>query len=635
MCGILGAVTFEKSNPINENLMRSMRDTMVHRGPDAAGIWINEDKSVCLAHRRLSIIDLSEAANQPMSNDDETIWIVFNGEIYNHAEIRNELISLNNYKWKTDHSDTEVIIHAYEQWGINFISKLRGQYAISIWDARTNDLFLIRDRIGIKPLYYSFDGNKIVFASEIKAIIKDPDFKREVDEDALYDYFTFITVPAPKTLFKHIEKIPAGHYLHLNKNGQLDKVCYWDVLDHTTDLSALTEDELVAELRIKLRDAVKSHKVSDVPCGVFLSGGIDSGTNAVLFSEGEGAKINTFTIGFKGENKSYPNENEFAKLVSDKIGANYFEKLLEVNDLLSFLPEMIYLQDEPIADPVCVPVYYVSKLAKDNGITVCHVGEGSDELFYGYAMWKKFYKYEKLFNSLPAFIKRFGLFILDRTKYRELDRLEFVRRNLLGRPIVWGGAESNASPIRRMRIFSKRLKTKYKDRSSWEVIGPIYEKFKEKSKDLSILHWLSYVDLKIRLPELLLMRVDKMSMGVSIETRVPFLDHHLVEFAMSIPTEIKYKNEDPKYLLKKAVRGILPDEIIDRKKQGFGIPVEEWVYEKMENKIMADAEIFLNETDFFDKEVVINLLKAKDYKTWMIYNFIQWYNFYIRPGAKN
>jgi asparagine synthase (glutamine-hydrolysing) len=634
MCGIVGVISQKPDFKVDSFLLEAMRDTMYHRGPDGAGLWIAENEKIGLAHRRLSIIDLSVQASQPMCNENGRIWVVFNGEIYNHEEIRKELSLSGRHTWKTDHSDTEVIIHAYEEWGIDFISKLRGQFAIGIWDEIKQDLYLIRDRAGIKPIYYTSFDDKLIFASEIKAILKDPSVKRQVNEKAFYNYLSLLTTPAPLTLFENIYKIPAGAYLKFSANNTICVTLYYDLLDYVKPLNIFTEEEISVMLIEKLRDSVKSHSVSDVPVGIFLSGGIDSSTNAALFSEGKQNEVKTFTIGYDKAYDSYKSEIPFAKMMAKSIGAIYFEKLLSVDDLLDFLPTMIRLQDEPLADPVCIPLYYVSKLAKDSHVTVCQVGEGADELFCGYASWSSALKINSVLSKLPMWVKRITYRYLKMTKFRDSAKVEFLRRDILGQPIFWSGAEHPSDAVT-MKIVSKRLKYKFRNYSSWDAIKPHYENFKKKAADQSFLNWMSYIDLKLRLPELLLMRVDKMSMGASVETRVPFLDHKLVEFSMSIPVEYKLKSKESKSILKKAVRGFIPDELIDRKKQGFGIPVNEWLNEKLGEKIKSDTLAFLDKTDFFDKIAIMKVLEKRDSFSWLIYNFILWYNEYIDESSSN
>lgn len=631
MCGIVGSFIFRNSDfLVTEPYITRMRDTMVHRGPDGAGVWLSKDGRVGLGHRRLSIIDLSQAAAQPMCNEDGTLWVSFNGEIYNHAEIRAELKTVGGHQWKTDHSDTEVILHAFEQWGINCLHKFRGMFAIALWDSRVRELWLIRDRIGIKPLYYSIHNNRITFASEIKALLEDPDQRRAVHEEAIYHYLSFLTTPSPQTLFDGIKKLPGGTWLRVTEDGGIHEQRYWDVWDYTRPLINVSEDEIARMILSELRTAVKLRKVSDVPVGVFLSGGIDSSTNAALFSEEEGRPINTFSIGYEGEYQTYQNELNYARRMATEVGAQYHERLLNMEDLITFLPQMVHLQDEPIADPVCVPVYYVSKLARDNGVIVCQVGEGADELFWGYPGWMTALKLQRLDDlPVPRLFKKIGLPCLrllgkDMTSY-----YEWLRRGAEGEPIFWGGAEA-FTEMQKRRLLSPRLRKKFKNFSSWEALKPIRRRFEEKAWEKSHLNWMTYLDLNLRLPELLLMRVDKMTMGVSLEGRVPFLDHKFVELAMGIPEAIRTKNGTLKYILKKAVRGLIPDELIDRKKQGFGVPVYEWFFDKLGEQIRRELSDFCDKTDFLDRVEVMRMIdQGNGPQAWYLFNLALWWKEYI------
>ena len=631
MCGIVGALVFDKASfRITEPYISRMRDVMTHRGPDGAGVWIATDGRVGLGHRRLSIIDLSDAATQPMCNEDGTIWVSFNGEIYNHAEIRTELESIGGHRWKTDHSDTEVILHAFEEWGIECLQKFRGMFAIALWDARARQLWLVRDRIGIKPLYYSIHHGRITFASEIKALLQDSDQPRSVHEEAFFHYLSFLTTPAPQTLFDGIRKLPGGTWLRIKDDGTITEHRYWDVWDHTTPLIGWSEDDIAARLLNELRTAVKLRKVSDVPVGVFLSGGIDSSTNAALFSEGETRPVKTFSIGYQGEYQSYQNELHYARRMAQEVGADHHERLLTIDDLLDFLPLMIKLQDEPIADPVCVPVYYVSKLARDNGVIVCQVGEGSDELFWGYSAWKQMLQLQQ-WNDLPVprWLKRFGLLSLGALGKTQGRKYEYLRRGSLGQQIFWGGAEAFTEE-QKSRLLSPRLARQLRGATSWDAIRPIRQRFEDKAWEKGHLNWMSYIDLNLRLPELLLMRVDKMSMGVSLEGRVPFLDHKFVEFAMSIPERVKTKHGTLKHILKKSVRGVIPDELIDRPKQGFGVPVYEWFFDRLGEYAESELEMFCKKTDFLNPNEVSRLVRERrGPEVWYLLNFALWWKEYI------
>ena len=628
MCGIVGTVNFSCATfSIEESYLENMRDTMIHRGPDGSGLWISKDKAVGFGHRRLSIVDLSDLALQPMRNEDDSVVLTFNGEIYNHAELRIEL-EQNVSEWVTDHSDTEVLLRAYETWGIKCVDKLRGMFAFAIWDANLNKVFLVRDRMGIKPLYYAEHSGRLTFASEIKALLADPGQKREVNEDGLFHYLSFLTTPAPMTMFKDIFKLSPGTYMEIDvATGDKAIHRYYEMWDDVSENTG--NDNVEAEILSRLREAVNLRKVGDVPVGVFLSGGIDSSTNAALFSEG-GDVVKTFSIGYEGEYDSYVNELEFAKSAAAHVGAEYHEKLLTQKDLLDFLPKMVTLQDEPMADPVCVPVYYVSKLARDNGVIVCQVGEGADELFFGYPTWKLKWQLQKA-ADIPFMrpFKKLLAGIMRATKMDKSHQYEALQRSIDGRPVFWGGAEA-FTHNGKLALLSPRLREKYSGRNSWEVIEPVWQRFQDKAWEKSTLHWMTYLDLTMRLPELLLMRVDKMSMGVSLEGRVPFLDHKFVEYVLSLPEKRKILPGVLKGLLKKAVRGLIPNELIDRKKQGFGVPVYEWVYDELGEQIRQDLKEFCQQTDYLSYDDVIALFDRGGADVWYVYNFVLWWNCYIR-----
>jgi asparagine synthase (glutamine-hydrolysing) len=632
MCGITGILSFSPETwPVDEATLITMRDTMIHRGPDGAGVWRNGTAGIGFGHRRLAIIDLSDAALQPMHLADETLSIVFNGEIYNHAELREELTRLGHTEWKTDHSDTEVILRAFQEWGIECLQRFRGMFAIALWDNVKNELWLIRDRVGIKPLYYALDERGIVFASEIKAILAGPDRKRAVNEEAFFHYLSFLTTPAPMTLFDGIEKLAAGTWTKISTTGEIQTKRWWDAWDGVAPNQNLSESEIADEVLSQLDEAVGYRKVGDVPIGVFLSGGVDSSTNVALFSKGEDTPVKTFAIGYEGEQESVANELPYARMIAEQVGADHHEYLVSQDDLLTFLPDMIRFQDEPIGDPVCVPVYYVSKLARDNGVTVCQVGEGADELFWGYESWKTFLQLERANNwPVPKFVKKLGVGVLTALGLGGKLSTEFLRRASLGQPIFWGGAEAFPENAK-WDILSPRLKERFKGRSSWEALAPIRARFEEKAWDPSALSWMTYLDLNLRLPELLLMRVDKMSMATSIEARVPFLDHEFIRHALGITPELKTKRGELKHVLKKAVRGLIPDQIIDRKKQGFAVPIEDWSNGPLGEKAANTLRSFCSKTDFLDIKGVDKVLNSGDArKIWYLLNFALWWEEYIK-----
>jgi asparagine synthase (glutamine-hydrolysing) len=565
---------------------------------------------------------------KPMLGGQGRYVITYNGEVYNHAEIKKEINQINHpqIQWTTDHSDTEVVLNAFIVWGTEALHKLRGMFAFAIWDNEKEELFVVRDRIGIKPCYHMQIDGRFVFASEIKALLKDPGYKPAVNKKAFYHYLSFLTSPAPETLFKGIYKLPAGHHMLIKKGEDPIVTCYWDVFDNVQDSSHLDEETIAAKIREELTTAVDYRKIGDVPVGVFLSGGVDSSTNAAMFSKQGKEKIKTFSIGYDADYGTYKNELYYAKEVAELIGSDHFEQRLNVDDLIDFLPKMVELQDEPIADPVCVPVYYVSKLARDNGVTVCQVGEGADELFWGYTSWKVKLKLEELNQwPVPIAIKKAGLQVLKAFGQERSLPYEWLRRGASQLPVFWGGAEA-FTEAEKQALISDSLKTELGDCSSWDVLDPIYKKFQQTCPKPTPLNWMSYLDLKMRLPELLLMRVDKMSMGVSLEARVPFLDHRFVELAMGVDPKLKTKNSVSKYILKKAVIGLIPDKIINRKKQGFGVPVYEWLFDKLGDKIEKELIEFCEQEDFFNRGYVEKLIQKKaSSQLWYLYNFVLWH----------
>ena len=629
MCGIAGLVSLRADAAVSPGVLTRMRDVMHHRGPDDAGQWISPDGRVGLAFRRLAIVDLSPTANQPMSNEDDTLHIVFNGEIYNHAEIRRELKAIGGHRWKTDHSDTEVILHAFEQWGIACVEKFRGMFGIGLWDSRRRELWLIRDRIGVKPIYYSTHGGKLRFASEIKALLEDPEQPRAVNEDALFDYLSFLVAPAPDTLFLGIKKLPAGCWLRVRENGEMHCERYWEAWKHTQPRPDITEAEATEELMVRLREAVNLHKVSDVPVGVFLSGGVDSSTNTILFSEGETNPVRTFSAGYDQQYASYQNEFSYARLIAKKVGAKHEEIAIRQQDALAFLPRMVELQDEPIADQVCIPVYFVSKLARDHGVIVCQVGEGADELFCGYPFWDNILRTEQWARRAGP-LNAAAMLGLKAAGHERSLKYEQFRRARAGQPLFWGGAEAFTQRGKEL-LLSERLRKRFAGRTSWDSLQPVHQRFTQQAWEPSPLHWMSYLDLNLRLPELLLMRVDKMSMGASIECRVPFLDHKFVEFALSLPQRLVYRPGEPKHLLKKAVANLLPPEVINRPKQGFGVPIIEWFFDALGDQVRATLRQFVKETDYFDPAEVEELIRrGRSQQLWYLYNFVLWWKHYIR-----
>jgi asparagine synthase (glutamine-hydrolysing) len=638
MCGICGIFNYSGAQPgITKATIIKMRDTMVHRGPDDAGLYISPDRTLGLGHRRLSIIDLSACGHQPMSNEDGSVWIVFNGEIYNHEKLRREL-EAKGHKY-ISRSDTETIIHLYEEKGLECVRNLDGMFAFAIWDAKKRRLFLARDRIGKKPLYYASRNGALIFASEIKAILPYPGMERDIDVTAMYHYLTFYVAPSPSTLFKGINKLPPGFYMVCDERGNITRERYWDAIVPAGKENQ-PEEYYVKGIRELLTESVRKRMMSDVPFGVFLSGGIDSSTNVALMSRLMDRPVETFSVGFKDQPAF--DEFQYARQVAQEFKTNHHEIIIDYKDLMDYVPKLVFSQDEPIADWVCVPLYFVSKLARDSGVIVIQIGEGSDEIFFGYEgymvvldIYKKYWqKYMMVPGFLRAFINAVATAFPNAPLLRNPALREILRRAARDKELFWGGAialtETQKKPV-------LDRSTDWDGLDSGSVVKDCLAEIYSRKPGADFLERMIYLELKHRLPELLLMRVDKITMSTSVEGRAPYLDHNLVEFSMGIPSDLKVKNGQTKFILKKAVEGIIPDNIIYRKKQGFGAPVREWFGGEL-GQYITDGILNsrLRERRYFNYDYLTNLL-AKQRRSeidmsaalWILFNLSKWYDYWI------
>ncbi len=653
MCGIVGIYEYAVNTPgVNEALISGMRDQMTYRGPDDAGVYITPDKRLGFGHRRLSIVDLSPAGHNPMPNEDESVWITYNGEVYNHEKLRARLIkSGHTYRSRTD---TEDILHLYEERGLDFVCDLEGDFAIALWDENRRRLVLARDRIGVKPLYYTVQNGRLIFASEIKAILKHPAIGREIDQESLYHYLTFLATPAPKTLFAKINKLPAGCLLTCEATGEVKITRYWDaIVDPPT--SELSEAETEEEVIRLLRQSIEKRMMSDVPFGVFLSGGIDSTANVALMAELMNQPVRTFTVGFSDAPQF--NEIEEARWVARRYNTDHHEILINQDELIEFLPQMIFHQDEPVADPVCVPLYFVSKLARQSGTTVIQVGEGSDEIFCGYTDYAR---YLKLFDclwqplaKLPAALRTAmaaigqGAFSLSKgwlPSGAQKMLPDLLRRFAAGEALFWSGAFVFDETYKQ-KLFQEsviRQISNGKRLSSHTIVQEDLQRLLRAKPGADELERMIYQELKLRLAELLLMRVDKITMANSIEARVPFLDHRLVEFAMTIPRSMKYRDGETKRVLKRALRGLIPEQVLDRPKKGFGVPINEWMLNRLgsfvEDRLFNSA---IRGREFFDYGFIKQLLndhragKANySFFLWSLLNLSLWYDQWIEGNGE-
>ena len=655
MCGICGILNYSNSaRSVEESLLLRMSDSIKHRGPDDAGIFVNPSRKAGFGFRRLAIVDLSPAGHQPMQTPDGNITIMLNGEIYNHLALRKVLES-KGYRYRS-RSDTETILYAYQEYGIEVVHKLLGMFAIALWDEQKQRLLVMRDRIGIKPLYYTFANGNFVFGSEIKSILLHPDVRRELDEEALSHYLTFLIPPAPMTMFKDIHKLEAGHWMTVDVGGNIRKEQYWDPVPSgkqpTIDLDGnpvgesnltagaehLTEEEHIRTLRNILKQSIKDRMMSDVPFGVFLSGGIDSSTNVALMAELMDRPVDTFSVGFRDLEKY--NELGYARQIASQFRTNHHEVIIDQNDAFEFLPKLIYHQDEPLADPVCIPLYFVSKLARDHGTIVVQVGEGSDEQFAGYPWMLREWRFHntlwKTFTALPHVLQSAAYKSVKGTFERRnsLLMLDYLRKAAEQNELFWGGA-INFTETHKRFLLNGRWKDK--QQSSHEFAHRWHQELLNRDPAADYLKRMIYVEFKNRLPELLLMRVDKMSMATSVESRVPFLDHRMVEYSMTMPARLKIKNGQLKYPLKKAVEGIIPNDIIYRQKQGFAAPVSEWLRSEWSgfagDKLLNSSFV---RNGYFNRDFVAATLenhrsrrRNEGQNLWNLLNLTLWHEYWI------
>ena len=659
MCGIVGSYSPAGSASAPDVVAR-MRDRMAHRGPDGVGLWTSPDRRCAFGHRRLSIIDLSDVAAQPMSNCAGTVTVTYNGEIYNHAALRRELQALGKYDWKTDHSDTEVLVHAYEEWGVDCVKKFYGMFAMGIYDARNPArpvLHLIRDRVGIKPMYFARTrAGEWLFASEIRAIVAHPDVTPEMDRTAFWHYLTFIVAPAPLTMFRGIFKLPAGYVLTIDHRGDAAARQYWDcVPDRATTLTErdISEPDAVAELARLLKQSIARRMVSDVPFGVLLSGGVDSSMNVALMSELMDRPVTTFTIGYEG--KEDYNEFQFARRISRRYRTDHHETLINRQEMQAFLPLLVRLQDEPIADNVCIPLYFLAKLVKDSGTTVVQVGEGADENFLGY-WWCEHYRrlyeavYEPARRRQPSW-KRIAAALTQPRAALSGESLEVQARARHGQELFWGGAVCWWGERRRrltpdLAPFRQPidcpvpglLPDSHRELDSHAVVSHHVGGLTGHLVEPEVLQKIPYLEMKLRLAEHLLMRVDKLTMAHSVEARVPFLDHDVVEFATRLPPSYKLSDATGKKILKKAAAPYLDEDMIYRQKQGFGAPMEEWFREGDFGVrcLAAFDRSALRAEGFIDGDYFTALLKdqiggraSASFQLWTVMNAVLWHASWI------
>jgi asparagine synthase (glutamine-hydrolysing) len=625
MCGIVGIVGHD-SDSVDQALVSRMCAAIRHRGPDDDGFYFNGP--VGLGMRRLSIIDLA-GGQQPIHNQDKTAWIVFNGEIYNYRELRAQLEKL-GHRFYTN-SDTEAIIHAYDEYGADCPKHLRGMFAFAIWDEKRQELFLARDRVGKKPLLYAHVKGQLIFASEFSALLLHPDISRDVERDAIHYYLSFACVPAPMTAYRAIRKLEPGHILRW-KAGEIKIDCYWQ-LDFSRKIKVSEEEAGERAVEI-LREAVRVRLMSDVPLGAFLSGGIDSSAVTALMSEEMSQPVKTFSIGFEEQDFS---ELHHARRVAEHIGADHHEFIVRP-DAMEVLPTLVEHYGEPYADSSAIPTYYVARETRKH-VTVALNGDGGDECFAGYRRYAAMQLAEK-YHKLPAILRR-GLVeqavaLLpgserDRNRAARIKRfvraasLPRVERYLRWVSVFYGDAKRD--------LYTEGFRAETEHLRAATFLEPWFAK----SNGSGVLDASLLADTMTYLPNDLLVKVDIASMAVSLEARSPFLDHHVIEFAASLPEEYKLRGLTTKYLLKRVLKRLLPAENLERPKMGFGVPVGHWFRNEMNGFL---REVLLSEKaarrGLFKPEAVQNMVEQHTtgtrnyaYQLWSLLMLELWFQRFI------
>jgi len=624
MCGIVGLVRND-GKPVDRDLLARMNDAIRHRGPDDDGFYLKGP--VGLGMRRLAIIDL-KSGQQPIHNQDGSTWIVFNGEIYNYLELRQQLEKLGHTFYTN--SDTEAIVHAYDQYGIDCPKYLRGMFAFAIWNERTQELFLARDRVGKKPVLYAEVNGQLVFGSEFAALLQHPDISREIQPEAIDAYLSFMCVPAPLTAYRSIRKLEPGHWLRWRK-GEITIERYWQPdFSQKLDISEEEAGERAIEI---LRDAVKVRLMSEVPLGAFLSGGIDSSAVVALMAQEASEKVRTFSIGFEEQDFS---ELHHARRVAEWVGADHHEFIVRP-DAIEILPLLVEHYGEPYADSSAVPTYYVARETRKH-VTVALNGDGGDESFAGYERYAAMQLAEN-YRKVPEFVRKsvnagVGLIPtseLGRSRLRSGKRfLEAASLPKVDRYLRWVSIFDAAA---KSSLYSDAFKSETTSGYAKSLLEPWFLRANGSGfVDASLL-----ADLMTYLPNDLLVKVDIATMAVSLEARSPFLDHHVIEFAASLPEKFKLRGLTTKYLLKKVLRKLLPSENLDRRKMGFGVPIGHWFRDKMQPFL---REVVLSEKalnrGLFKPEIVRQLVDQhtegkRDYshQLWTLLMLELWFQRFI------
>lgn len=574
MCGLAGILGHSDAFPVDETLVCRMRDAIAHRGPDDRGAIFRPGDRLALGHRRLSIVDLSPAGHQPMSNEDGSVWIAYNGEVYNHEALRGEL-ERKGHVYRS-HTDTETIVHLWEEEGPACVERLEGMFALAIWDARRRELFLARDRVGVKPLLYAPLPGGVVFASEMRAVLEHPSVRPDLDEASLFDFLTFAFTPAPATMMAGVRKVEPAERVTIDHRGRVRSERYWTPFSPAAraQVAGMAEEEMVGRLGELLQASVRKRMMADVPYGVFLSGGLDSSLNVALMSDMTQSPVRTFTTAPRGHARY--DELEHARAVARHFATEHHEVVIDDDDLAEFIPIFLDRQDEPIGDWTSIPQHFVSRLARERGTIVVQVGEGADELFHGY---KGYLDHRRVVVPFQRWVPQrvragigAGALALTQGTGRGIRHGEALYDAATSPIPYWGGALCFRGPGK-----DALLRGAYGHPHSYDRVERLWKEAGEEYPGVDLLQRMTYVELKQRLAEMLLMQLDRMTMANSVEGREPFLDHALVEFALALPPHMKVRGSQRKHALKRVAAPLLPHATVHRRKQGFGTPMAEWL----------------------------------------------------------
>ena len=633
MCGIAGVVSPALGKKVNTDIVSKISYFMKHRGPDGQGLWVNDQSSVSLAHRRLAIVDLSDSGAQPMSDSSGRIHVTFNGEIYNYKELRLSLES-GGHQFQSE-CDTEVLLYLYKEYGRGMVEFLDGDFAFAIWDSERKCLFAARDRMGVKPFYYAEKDGMFYFSSELSALVKSKAVELKLNKTAVFHYLSYLVAPPPLTLVEGVWKLPAASWIEVQQGEndlRISSGKYWRPLADQEFDSIEEANQSLSEL---LNNSIEKRLQSDVPVGVLFSGGVDSTLNTVLFNQKiNPRRVRTYNVCCIDDPKSVA-ESKLAKRLSLKFNTEHFEKVITESQMIASIDAIVDAQDEPISDPVAIPLYHICKFARETGTTVLHAGEGADEMFCGYHNYRRFLKahdrYWQMLKMLPKSINSFMQLLIKAFALPSADKIcDVLQRACAGEELFLSSAIAFYDSERE-KILSKTFSKKMAGLRSMDSVKALYDELYITCPNATQLQKMTFIESQVRLPELLLMRADKMSMAHGVEVRVPFLDRNLVDFAIHSPDAYKLHKGVSKWPLKQMVAPFLGQSETYATKRGFGAPIVRWMNGALGRRL-ADLLIENREQwgEIFNVDALLQRIQKgqkrvnEGFQMWVILNLILW-----------